>query len=129
MRIVYNFKKEAEMERLITLAQLFLNFANVIILLYALYRFLRKPHDDIERRLCEVEVAVKEIRASLLQGNDRFRNQDSTNEVLIHSTLALIEFEIQYCLTEKKQLSKDLEKVKEDLHSYLARRGDLSRSN
>lgn len=117
------------MERLITFAQLFLNFANVIILLYALYRFLRKPHDDIERRLCEVEVAVKEIRASLLQGNDRFRNQDSTNEVLIHSTLALIEFEIQYCLTEKKQLSKDLEKVKEDLHSYLARRGDLSRSN
>lgn len=43
--------------------------------------------------------------------------------------LILIEFEIQYCLTEKKQLSKDLEKVKEDLHSYLARRGDLSRSN
>lgn len=117
------------MERLITLAQLFLNFANVIILLYALYRFLRKPHDSFEMRLCEAEVAIKEIRASLLQGNDRFRNQESTNEVLIHSTLALVEFEIQYCLTEKKQLSKDLERVKEDLHSYLARRGDLTRSN
>ena len=45
-----------------------------------------------------------------------------TNEVLIHSTMALIEFEIQYCLTEKKSLSPELQRAKDDLQSYLSRK-------
>ena len=83
----------------------------------------------MEGRISAAEVEIKDIKQSLRLGNDKFSTQEKTNEVLIRSTFALIEFEIQYCLTEKKQLSKDLEKVKEDLHNYLARRGDLSRSN
>ena len=63
---------------------------------------------------------MAEAEKSLLQGNDRFRSQDEALEVLIRSTLALIEFEVQYCLTENKQISDDLKKVKEDLHIFLS---------
>lgn len=109
-------------EMLLTGMQIFISFANICILLYALYKFLNKPHDTLEQRVISIETEVKDIKESLHQGNDRFRNQEDTNEVLIHSVLALIEFEIQYCLTEHKDMSKDLEKAKEDLHSYLARK-------
>lgn len=109
-------------EMLLTGMQIFISFANICILLYALYKFLNKPHDTLEQRVISIETEVKDIKESLHQGNDRFRSQEDTNEVLIHSVLALIEFEIQYCLTEHKEMSKDLEKAKEDLHSYLARK-------
>lgn len=102
--------------------QLLLAAANLAILAYGLFKFMAKPHDNLVDRVNAHEVEIKEIKQSLLQGNDRFRDQESTNEVLIHSVLALIEFEIQYCLTEKKPMSKDLEKAKEDLHNYLARK-------
>lgn len=102
--------------------QMILAFGNICVLAYALMKFLNKPHDTLETRVATLELEVKETKQSLHQGNDRFREQESTNEVLIHSVLALIEFEIQYCLTEHKEMSKDLEKAKEDLHSYLARK-------
>ncbi len=101
---------------------LFLSFANICVLLYALVKFLNRPHDTLEQRVNALDVDIKEIKDSLKQGNDRFRVQDDTNEVLIHSVLALIEFEIQYCLTEHKDMSKDLEKAKDDLHSFLAKK-------
>ena len=102
--------------------QLILTFGNICVLAYALFKFLNKPHDTLEDRVNAHEVEIADIKKSLLQGNDRFREQNDTNEVLIHSVLALIEFEIQYCLTEHKEPSKDLERAKEDLHSYLSKR-------
>ena len=104
------------------LMQTILAFANICIIGYGFYRFLGKPRNNLEERVTAHDIEIKEIKASLLQGNDRFRDQDDTNEVLLHSILALIEFEIQYCLTENKPISKDLEKAKEDLHSYLSKR-------
>lgn len=102
--------------------QLVLTFGNICVLAYALYKFLNRPHDTLEDRVNAHDVEIADIKKSLLQGNDRFREQDDTNEVLIHSVLALIEFEIQYCLTEHKEPSKDLERAKDDLHSYLSKR-------
>lgn len=102
--------------------QVILTFGNICVLGYALLRFLNRPHDTLEERVNAHEVEIADIKKSLLQGNDRFREQDDTNEVLIHSVLALIEFEIQYCLTEHKEPSKDLERAKDDLHSYLSKR-------
>ena len=39
---------------------------------------------------------------------------------MLHSLIALIEFEIEYCLTEHKVPSDGLKKAKEDLHLFLA---------
>ena len=110
------------MQSTLIIMQTVLAGCNICIMAFAFFKFINKPHDTLEKRVTANEVEIAEIKKSLLQGNDRFRDQNDTNEVLIHSVLALIEFEIQYCLTEKKPMSKDLEKAKDDLHSYLARK-------
>lgn len=102
--------------------QMVLAAGNICVLAYALFKFLNRPHDTLEDRVNAHDIEIKEIKASLLQGNDRFREQEDTNEVLIRSVLALIEFEIQYCLTEHKEPSTDLVRAKDDLHNYLAKR-------
>ena len=107
---------------ILPILQTILALANICVLGYAFAKFLNRPHDTLEDRVNAHDVEIREIKTSLLQGNDRVREQDDTNEVLIHSVLALIEFEIQYCLTEHKDMSKDLERAKEDLHNYLSKR-------
>lgn len=102
--------------------QTVLAFGNICIIAYAFFRFLGKPHDTLEARILVLEAKQKEIESSLLQGNDRFRQQEDVNEVIIHSTLALIEFEMQYCLTEHKQMSSGLERAKDNLNRFLSKR-------
>ena len=112
----------SDITALLPFFQLILAICNIAIIGYGFYKFLGKPHDDIKDRISDCELEIKEIKRSLDRGEDNFKAQDDTNEVLIHSIMALIEFEIQYCLTEKKPMSKDLEKAKDDLHSYLAKK-------
>lgn len=107
---------------LLPIAQLLLALGNLIIMLYALTRFLSKPRADMSDRLAKLEVRIEELDKSLKQGNDRFREQHTTNEVIINSLLALIEFEMSYCISENKPISKGLEKAKDDLHSFLSKR-------
>lgn len=104
-----------------SLLSVILSAANLVILGYALYRFTRKPQDTLAQRVTELEVEIKNIKESLNHGQDKFRKHDSAIEVLIHSTLALIEFEMQYCLIEHKEMSDGLNKAKEDLHEFLGK--------
>ena len=110
------------LELVMTGMQLFISFATICTLLYALSKFLKKPHETLEARITAVEVEVKDIKDSMKLGNDRFREQEEANDVLIHCVLALIEFEIQYCLTEQKEPSDELKKAKDILHNYLAKK-------
>ena len=105
---------------ILKLFQLILTIFNVIIIIYGFYLFMTKPRNTIEKRIQTLEVKMAEVEKSLLKGNDHFRSQDDALEVLIRSTLALIEFEVQYCITENKPISDDLKHVKDDLHHYLA---------
>ena len=102
--------------------QIILSFGNICILGYAFLKFMGKPHDTLESRVAILEVKQREVEQSLRQGNDRFREQQDVNEVIIHSVLALIEFEMQYCLTEHKTMSAGLEKAKDDLNHFLSKR-------
>lgn len=110
------------MQSALMIMQIILTGGNICVIGYAFVKFLGQPHNTLDKRVTELEVKQKEVEQALHQGNDRFRNQNETNEVLIHSTLALIEYEIQYCLTEHKPMSKDLERAKEELHNYLAKK-------
>jgi len=110
------------MQMVITVLSLFISMCTAITLIYGFGKFLRKPHDTLEERIIVLETKMKETDERLERGNDKFKEQDATNEVLIRSTLALIEFEIQYCLTENKQITNGLSKAKDDLQEYLARR-------
>lgn len=109
-------------KEILPIMQLFLTTINICIMAYAFLKFLKKPHDTLETRLGVLEVEIKEIKQSLLQGNDRFREQDDTNEIILHSVLALIEFEMQYCITEKKPVTEELAQAKKDLNTYLSKR-------
>jgi hypothetical protein len=105
----------------LSVMQLFLNAGSVCVMIYALFMFLKKPTSDLESRVSTCEVEIAEIKRSLMQGNDRFRETAKTNEVLIRATLALLEFEVHYCETEQKPISKNLEKAKDDLNEYFAK--------
>ena len=101
---------------------LFLNFSSVCAVCYGFYKFINKPRTTLESRVTEVEVKVKEIDASLKQGNDRFREQAETNELFISCMLSFINFEIAYCIHTGYEHDKDLIKAKETLEHYLAKR-------
>ncbi len=105
----------------LSVMQLILSFGNICIIGYAFLKFLGKPHNNLESRIETVELEITEIKRSLMQGNDRFREQAKTNEVLIRATLALLEFEVHYCETERKPISKNLEKAKDDLNEYFSK--------
>lgn len=80
------------------------------------------PFKALVVKVDEHEDRLNKVESSLYQGNDRFREQENTNEVLLRSLLALIEFEITYLLQEGKPISKDLEKAKDELHSFLSKK-------
>lgn len=104
--------------------QLLVAIGTFIGMMYAFKVFLSKPKDSLEARVAILENTIEDLKKSLLQGNDKFRNQDDTNEIILHSILALIDFEIQYCLTEKVAMSDDLKNAKEDLQRFLSKRGE-----
>lgn len=115
------------MQTTLQILQIIINICSLIAILIAVFKFLKKPHDTLTERVTKLEVKVEEIEDSLKQGNDRFaqheirfENQDKTFKVIIRSVLALIEWEIQYCLTEHKEPSAGLEKAKEDLNEFLS---------
>lgn len=104
--------------------QLLVAIGTFIGMMYAFKVFLSKPKDSLEARVVVLEKEVNDLKKSLHQGNDRFRRQDDTNEVILHSILALIEFEFQYCITEKVTMTDELKNAKEDLQRFLSKRGE-----
>lgn len=104
--------------------QLLVALCTLLGMAYAFKKFLSKPKDSMIERIIMLEAEMKDVKAALNQGNDRFRKQNDTNEVILHSILALIDFEMQYCLTEKVTMSDDLKYAKEDLQRFLSKRGE-----
>lgn len=102
--------------------QLFLAFANSCILIFAFIKLLGKPHTTLEHRVSDLERDVKELKEKKDDHEDKFEKVDKALNVLIHSNLSLIEFEMQYCLTEHKEMSDGLKKAKDYLHDFLSDR-------
>ena len=99
---------------------LILSIAQLVTVAYALYKFTRKPHDTLEERVKTLEDKVEKLEENKEQGEDKFKKIEKALNVLIHSSLSLIEFEIQYCLTEHKDMSDGLKESKKALHDFLA---------
>ena len=107
------------MQELLQVLQILRALCNIALLMFGFYKFLRRPSDDIKERVIAIEIKQADMERSLQKGNDRFKDQSETNEVLLHSVFALIEFEMQYCLTEKKPITSNLEKAKDALYQYM----------
>ena len=99
-----------------------LQIANVVVLGYALYKFMNKPRNTLEEKVKEHEIKIREIEESLKQGNDRFRNEASTIEVIQMCMLALLDFELSYCSHTNYEHTEDLIKAKNLLQEHLARK-------
>lgn len=110
------------MTALLPFLQVILTFGNICVLGFAFFKFLGKPHTTLEGRINTLEVDMREIKQSLLQGNDRFRDQEDTNEVMQICMLALIDFELSYCSHTNYEHTEDLIKAKDILRKHLARR-------
>ena len=98
---------------------LFINVCTVIGLIYAFYKFANKPRMDLEKRVTECEVKIKDIDTSLKQGNDKFREQSKTNKAIFNVFLAFIDFEIAYCHDTGYKDNQDLIKAKTAINEYL----------
>ena len=100
--------------------QLFLAFCNICIILFGFYKFLGKPNSTLEERVKGIEDRLTIIERGLKLGNVKFNEHDRALEVVTKNVLALVEFEMQYCLKEDYPVSKGLEKSKEELNEYLS---------
>lgn len=106
--------------------KVFLQIAQVVTILYAVYKFTRKPHDSLEekqetlkKRVDEHDVKIKEVETSLKQGNDKFRKQESTNATFKSVMLSFINFELAYCANCGYEDDQDLLDAKRELNEYL----------
>ena len=119
---LFLFREQLMIEQLLPILQTCLAVGNLCIMLWALKTFLNKPHNTLDARITAIEVDVREIKQSLLQGNDRFREQNDTNEVMQTCMLALIDFELGYCIHTNYGDTDDLIKAKDALRKHLARK-------
>ena len=108
------------MEKITQYGQLFLMFCNICIMLYVFFNFMKRPHNSLEDRVEKCEEDIKDIKQSLFRGDGKFQDHERALKVLVKATLALVEFEMQYCLIEHKDMSKGLEKAKEALDEFIA---------
>lgn len=99
-----------------------LQFGQIAALFYAGYKFTRKPHDTLESRVKALEEQNKDLQIEILKKDERIKEIEELCGVIIRSVIALIEFEMQYCLTEDKPVSKGLEKAKESLDDYFSKK-------
>ena len=104
-----------------------LQIANVVIIGYALYKFLNRPHNSLEekhealvKRVDEHDLKIKEVEESLHQGNDKFREQEETNASFKSVMLSFVNFEIAYCIHTGYEHTEDLMNAKRELENYLA---------
>lgn len=107
---------------LLDVASLLISFCTLVTLLYTFYKFTRRPHESLQEQVKLLNSKYDEIYKQLGELTAKSAMHDATNEVIIESTLALIEFEMQYCLMENKQVSEGLNDAKISLQKFLAKR-------
>ena len=92
------------------------------VMFWGFRKFLSSPRRELELRVTELEAEVKDLKREREINEIRFKKIDDVLEIILRSTIALIDFEIQYCLTENKEPTQALEKAREGLNEYLSKR-------
>lgn len=106
--------------------QLVISVISITVSMFALYKFLSKPHNSLEARVSHLEKDVSDIKTSLREGNDKFREQAKLNAVFKAVNLAFIDFEISYCQNTGYKDTADLKKAKRILQNCLAGYEDIT---
>lgn len=106
--------------------QLVISVISICVSMFALYKFLSKPHNSLEARVSHLEKDVADIKTSLREGNDKFREQAKLNAVFKAVNLAFIDFEIAFCQNTGYKDIADLKKAKRILQNCLAGYEDIT---
>ena len=108
-----------------------LQVAQVVTILYAVYKFSRKPHDTLEQKyenlktkVDEQSVILQETKKSLDASHEKHRHQEETNATFRSVMLSFVNFEIAYCKNTGYEDNSDLLQAKKELSNYLTKKRD-----
>lgn len=113
---------QERLQMFLLVIQLILALGNVCVMLYALTKFIEKPHDTLEGRVTALEEKVKAMDNSLQNGSGHFKDLDESSEVILKSTLALLDAVMQMAAIENKTVSEDLRDARKNLKEFLVGR-------
>lgn len=103
--------------------QMALNIGSIVVMLYALRKFLGTPHDDLLSRVVTLERRMDEAEKSLNINWDDHRAQKETNEAIQNAVLAIVDFELTFCSHAGYDIdTTDLEEAKRILRQHLAKK-------
>lgn len=103
--------------------QMILNIGSIIVMLYALKKFLGTPHDDLLSRVATLEKRMDDAEKSLNTNWTDHREQKETNEAIQSSVLAIVDFELTFCSHAGYDIdTTDLEEAKRILRQHLAKK-------
>ncbi len=108
------------MQQISEVMKMILQFANIVIIAYGLYKFLGKPHSTLEQRVAKIEARIEDLERQQEKNMNRITDNEDATEAIQKSLLALIEFEIQFSISHNEGISDELRRAKDDLHGYLA---------
>jgi len=108
--------------QILPVLQMILAAGNIVIIGYGFYKFLGKPHSTLETRVVALETEVRNIKQSTRDGDKQIAVNAEATAVIQRCLLALIEFEISFCLSSGYDDTEDLEAAKKELHNYLAKK-------
>ena len=100
---------------------LVLTVLNIIDKFTSMKKSAGEPLRLIEGRVRELEVRVEEHTRFLQTANDALKEQQDTNEVIQQCILALLDFEISYCLHTDYPHTADLEEAKKIIRGHLGK--------
>lgn len=125
--LFFTMRREIAVQSLSDYLTLFLQICNSVVMIYLLIKFLGKPqatlsskHDELVKKVNEHDLEIKAIKESLLQGNDKFREQAKANATFRSVMLAFVDFEIAYCLHTNYEFTDDLMRAKKELQDYMS---------
>ena len=112
--------------------KILLQFANIVIIAYGLYKFLHKPHDTLEdehklleKRVDKLDLEMLEIKKSLDSSHEKHREQKRTNSAFKEIIIAFVNFEIAYCYNTGYANTDELLRAKSALEKLLVDRSDV----
>lgn len=95
-------------------------FCNICIMAYGFYKFLGRPHSTLEAKVIALEKEFQDLKLDVRDGDKQIAVSANALAVMQKCLLALIEFEISFCLSSGYNDTDDLEAAKKELHNYLS---------
>ena len=101
-----------------------LKILNIIVLLYAFYKFTKKPGEDISARLAKIDHRLDEIERSLNTNWDMTRTHQTMIDDIQLCILYLLDFEVTFCAHfpkegEEKVDTSDLDEARSIIRKRL----------